>query len=175
MRRMNKSAYTFLTVGLGSLLVACGANDQQTDETDAPLSGHIRDGLYILTAEEQGYTCETFDEQVQAGIVAAFENVDEGNRKAAVSFTANILSLGLGGVPRGFDFGGGDRARGRQALTRALSLDSEARLQGCDGTDITKIMAETLGEDGLLIATYGVDAMTVEEQILAGEQERKGR
>ena len=172
---MKKSAVTLLTIGFGISLVACDASDQSSGDPSEPVTGHLRDGVYVLTAEEQGYDCATFDEQVQKSIVAAFANVDEGNRKAAVSLTANILSLGLGVVPRGFDFGGGDRARGRQELTRALSLDSEARSQGCDGTDITKIMVETLGEEGLLVAAYGTGAMTVEQQILAEEQERKER
>ena len=172
---MKNSGRMFIAVGAGAVLTACGASDQAADQASAPSTGHMGDGVYILNAEERQFTCTQFDEEVRQSIVAAFENVDEGNRKAGASLSSNIISLGLGGIPRGFDFGGGDRVKGRQELTRALALDSQARSQGCDGTDITHLMEQTLGEKGLLTATYGAGAMTVEEQILAEEQQRKNR
>ena len=172
---MKKSSCILFVAGVGAALTACGATDQGANQAVAPSTGHLSDGVYVLNAEEKQFTCTQFDEEVRQAIFAAFENVDEGNRKAGASLSSNIISLGLGGIPRGFDFGGGDRVRGRQELTRALTLDTQARSQGCDGTDITQLMEQTLGEKGLLTATYGADAMTVEEQILAEEQDRKRR
>ena len=160
---------------VGVLLAGCGVSNQGDDHSEVPATGHIRDSVYVLRSEEMAYSCAQFDAEVRRSIVRAFENVDEGNRKAGASLSINIISLGLGGIPRGFDFGGVDRVKGRQELTRALTLNSEALSQGCDGTDIPGMMEQTLGEKGLLTATYGAGAMTVEEQILAEEQELKGR
>ena len=170
---MKHSGRMVFTMGAGAVLTACGASDQTADQVVTPSTGHLSDGVYVLNAEERQFTCTQFDEEVRQAIDAAFENVDEGNRKAGASLSSNIISLGLGGIPRGFDFGGGDRVKGRQELTRALALNNQAQSQGCDGTEITHLMEQTLGEKGLLTVTYGADAMTVEEQILAEEQERK--
>ena len=101
--------------------------------------------------------------------------------------SSNIISLGLGGIlPVVLILaavtllasvkGGAPRVDTSSFLT--FWTARRFRLQPNSVTVIRilpNLMEQTLGEKGLLTATYGADAMTVEEQILAEEQQRKNR
>ena len=154
---------------LGGVLVGCASSAPEYSPY-----GHQGDGIYILPPHEQAFTCAEFDGATRFSVRQAFANVNEGNRQAVMTLVSNSITLGMGGIPRGIGLGFGERALGRQELTKALALDSAARSNGCEGVDIPALVDAELGEGSLdkLVAERREGSL---DPVLAEEAAIKGR
>ena len=154
-----------------AVLSACGPAGSR----EIPTTGHISDGVYILPPEEQQYTCQEFDGAIRYSVRQAFEKVGEGNKAAILTTVGNLVSFGLGGIPRGIHFGGAERFEGRQELTKALTLDAAAKANGCDGVDVPALVDAELGEGSLARVVEDRQGEGPLAAILQEEQELKTR
>ncbi len=91
-----------------------------------------------------------------------------------MTLVSNVLSFGAGSIPRGINFGSGERYAGRQEMTKALALDKAARAKGCSSVDIPGLVDEFLG-DGSMEKIVADQVVTNENSFLAEEAELKPR
>ena len=162
---------TFATLGTITLLSACSMAPREI-----PTTGHIADGVYVLPPEEAAYTCAEFDGATRYSVRQAFAKVGEGNRQAVLTMASNLFTFGMGGIPRGLNFGSRERQQGRQELTKALALDNAARANGCDGVDIPALVDAELGEGSLAkVVEDRKEDKTGQNSVLAEESALKSQ
>ena len=164
-----------LIAALGAPVILMALANCSAGPSQPPTTGHVADGVYILPPEEEAFTCSQFEEEINSSVVKAFANVNDGNRRAVTTIAGNLLSLGMGNIPRGFNFGARERRLGEQDLTKAIALDNAAIARGCSGVDIPALIEAELGEGSLAKVVEMTTGENRQEDVLAEESQAKDR